>query len=389
MQEHALWATERSEACVAKRPTERSEACVAKRPTERSEGGTGEAGVAKRPTERSEGGTGEAGVAKRPTERSEAGVAKRPTERSEGGTGEAGVAKRPTERSERLPCPRYCRPYPAGCQPNLDGESRVRSRFSSEFMFQLFALLLSVVIVHSFYVVLIRPQAAADEATHTAQIAENPDIVPGQSIWIIVRDYEQETCFILMLWAMAILAYKWRGLLRQQALLRQDVIPIATGESILPEDARDYARAIEALPPIERDYLYPRALLAALRRFRVTRSVQDVSAVVDSVCETETDRLDSELALVRYIAWAIPSIGFIGTVRGIGQALGMAYKAVEGDITGVTSALGLAFNSTLIALILSIVLMFVLYQLQLMQERLVLDANGACDRNLIQHLQTR
>ena len=311
------------------------------------------------------------------------------TERSEGGTGEAGVAKRPTERSERLPCPRYCQPYPAGCQPNLDGESRVRSRFSSEFMFQLFALLLSVVIVHSFYVVLIRPQAAADEATHTAQIAENPDIVPGQSIWIIVRDYEQETCFILMLWAMAILAYKWRGLLRQQALLRQDVIPIATGESILPEDARDYARAIEALPPIERDYLYPRALLAALRRFRVTRSVQDVSAVVDSVCETETDRLDSELALVRYIAWAIPSIGFIGTVRGIGQALGMAYKAVEGDITGVTSALGLAFNSTLIALILSIVLMFVLYQLQLMQERLVLDANGACDRNLIQHLQTR
>ncbi|PKM01661.1 MAG: MotA/TolQ/ExbB proton channel family protein, partial [Gammaproteobacteria bacterium HGW-Gammaproteobacteria-6] len=35
------------------------------------------------------------------------------------------------------------------------------------------------------------------------------------------------------------------------------------------------------------------------------------------------------------------------------------------------------------------VLMFVLYQLQLMQERLVLDANSACDRNLIQHLQTR
>src|SRR3546814_14894752 len=87
--------------------------------------------------------------------------------------------------------------------------------------------------------------------------------------------------------------------------------------------------------------------------------------------------------MVGYNAWAIPSIGFIGTVRGIGQALGLAYKAVEGDITGVTSALGLAFNSTLIALVLSIVLMFVLYQFQLTQERLVLDANGACDRNQI------
>src|SRR3546814_16418854 len=77
------------------------------------------------------------------------------------------------------------------------------------------------------------------------------------------------------------------------------------------------------------------------------------------------------LAMVRYIAWAIPSIGFIGTVRGIGQALGLAYKAVEGDITGVTSALGLAFNSTLIAMVLSIVLMFVLYQFQLTKDRLV------------------
>jgi len=110
--------------------------------------------------------------------------------------------------------------------------------------------------------------------------------------------------------------------------------------------------------------------------------------VVDSVCELETERLDSELALVRYIAWAIPSIGFIGTVRGIGEALGLAHRAVEGDISGVTSALGVAFNSTLIALVLSIILMFVLYQIQLMQERLVLDTNSACDRNLVQHLQS-
>src|SRR3546814_11935394 len=137
-----------------------------------------------------------------------------------------------------------------------------------------------------------------------------------------------------MRWAMAILGYKWRGLLRQQNLLRQDIIPLATGESILPEDARDYARAIEALPMPQRDFLYPRALLAALRRFRVTRRVADVSAIVDSVCETENDRLDSELAMVRYIAWAITSLGFIGTVPGIGQVLGLAYKAADRERDG-------------------------------------------------------
>ena len=91
--------------------------------------------------------------------------------------------------------------------------------------------------------------------------------------------------------------------------------------------------------------------------------------------------------MVRYIAWAIPSIGFIGTVRGIGEALGQAHKAVEGDIAGVTQRLGVAFNSTLIALLISLGLMFLLHQLQLQQERLVMDTKSYLARHLIQRLQ--
>ena len=74
--------------------------------------------------------------------------------------------------------------------------------------------------------------------------------------------------------------------------------------------------------------------------------------------------------MIRYIAWAIPAIGFIGTVRHIGDALLQAHKAVSGDITGVTSSLGIAFNATFVALSLTIVLMFFLHQLQQMQEQL-------------------
>ena len=91
--------------------------------------------------------------------------------------------------------------------------------------------------------------------------------------------------------------------------------------------------------------------------------------------------------MVRYIAWAIPSIGFLGTVRGIGDALGQAHQAVEGNISGVTQSLGVAFNSTFVALLISILVMFLLHQLQLRQERLVLDAETYLDRNLIGHLQ--
>ena len=97
--------------------------------------------------------------------------------------------------------------------------------------------------------------------------------------------------------------------------------------------------------------------------------------------ESEANRLESELSMIRYIAWAIPAIGFIGTVRGIGDALAQADKAVQGDIAGVTESLGVAFNSTLVALLLSILLMFLVHQLQSFQERLVFEAKSTVTTN--------
>jgi biopolymer transport protein ExbB/TolQ len=169
-------------------------------------------------------------------------------------------------------------------------------------------------------------------------------------------------------------------------VLEVRLLDIPEGTSVLPEDAREYSRALEALPEQEQDYLLPRTLLSALQRFATTGSIQAVSDTIKENCEIESDRLDSEMSMVRYIAWAIPSIGFIGTVRGIGDALGQAYKAVEGDISGVTVSLGVAFNSTFVALVLSIIIMFCLHQLQLSQERLVLDCQRYADRRLLRFL---
>jgi biopolymer transport protein ExbB/TolQ len=132
----------------------------------------------------------------------------------------------------------------------------------------------------------------------------------------------------------------------------------------------------------------PRALINALRRFSSTRNIQDVSSSTRTIFETEAERLESELSMIRYISWAIPSIGFIGTVRGIGEALAQADKAVQGDITGVTQSLGVAFNSTFIALLISIFLMFLVYQLQLLQERLVYDSEIYLDDKLIRHMKS-
>jgi len=260
-------------------------------------------------------------------------------------------------------------------------------KYPSEFAFQALSLVLSVILVHGVYVTLVRPKADTILAEQAALMQTDPNYVQQRSVWVIVRDFEQEACFILMLWAMSIMAIKWAATARENRLLETEMVPIADGMKILPEDSREYARQIEGLPSQEKRYLPPRALLSALHRFSATRSIQDASDTAHGVCEAESDRLDSELSMVRYIAWAIPSIGFIGTVRGIGEALGQAHKAVEGEIAGVTQSLGVAFNSTFIALLISIVLMFLLHQLQLQQERLVLNTETYLDRHLVRHLQ--
>ena len=265
----------------------------------------------------------------------------------------------------------------------------MKRTFPGEFLYQVFALIIATIVVHAVYVTIVRPQASAILAEQSIRMQQEENYSPDRSIFVLVRDFEQEACFILALWAFAIMGYKAVVALRERSLLQRELLPVREGVRILPEDTREYARAIQSLPERARQMLLPRVLLSSLERFGSTRNVQDVSSVANTMCEAEGERLESELSMIRYIAWAIPSIGFIGTVRGIGQALGEAHRAVQGDISGVTENLGIAFNSTFIALLISIVVMFLVHQLQLLQERLVLDTQTYVDHNLIRHMQSR
>ena len=236
--------------------------------------------------------------------------------------------------------------------------------FSSEFLYQVFALIIAVIVVHAVYVTLIRPQATAIMAEQAMLIEQDETYTPERSLYVLIRDFEQEACFVLMFWAFSIMGFKAFRAVGERKLLQEELVPVPEGVRILPEDTREYARNIQSLPDQLRGMLLPRVMLSSLERFGSTRNVQDVSSVANTLCESEGERLESELSMIRYIAWAIPSVGFIGTVRGIGEALSQAHRAVDGDIAGVTESLGTAFNSTFIALLISIVVMFLVHQLQ-------------------------
>ena len=259
---------------------------------------------------------------------------------------------------------------------------------SFEFYYQLITLLVFITMVRGFYSTVVRPRASDFLAESQRLATTGGDISGRKSAWVILKDYEQEACFMLMFWAFAIIGYKAVQVIGERRMLANDVLAIPDGTRVLPEDTRDLARRIQGMGDMQQRMLVARVLTAALHRFGSSRSVQDTANAVDAVTNAEGERMESELSIIRYIAWAIPSVGFIGTVRGIGDALSQAQKAMSGDISGVTSSLGTAFNSTLIALFISLALMFAIHHLQRLQERFTRETGEYADEHLIRHLHT-
>jgi biopolymer transport protein ExbB/TolQ len=119
-----------------------------------------------------------------------------------------------------------------------------------------------------------------------------------------------------------------------------------------------------------RDTTLVQTLLFLIDHCLVTETSERVVEIFTRRMDTLQKQIESSYNILRYIAWAIPSVGFLGTVSGIGEALGNANLAME-NLDFVVSPLRVAFDTTLIALVESIILMFLIYNMQHKEEDLL------------------
>jgi biopolymer transport protein ExbB/TolQ len=118
----------------------------------------------------------------------------------------------------------------------------------------------------------------------------------------------------------------------------------------------------------------------ACTKFRANHSAEAAFMIVESQSRINREKSESSQSGIRYLLWAIPSIGFVGTILGISNALGLASS---GDIDLITSTLGVAFDTTLVALVLSLILMYVFHDLQERTENLHHNIEEFVVENLI------
>jgi len=168
----------------------------------------------------------------------------------------------------------------------------------------------------------------------------------------------------------------------------------------LPEDERTILRS-EDLAPIYNRVRHasganvrflPRLIQRVLLQFQLTRSVEQANALLNSSLELYLHEIDLRYNILRYVMWLIPSLGFIGTVIGIALALNIAGQVDSQDpqlLSILADQLGVAFYTTLLALLQAAVLVALMHIAQGREERALNDAGQYCLDNLINRLYER
>ena len=194
-------------------------------------------------------------------------------------------------------------------------------------------------------------------------------------------------------WAMAICFMKWKKLKHQREALLLDVLPMELGKEISAHNVTRFIEHLYRLPVHLRDSLMVNRIRKALEFFEVRQNVSGVSTMMSSQSAIDGSRISGSYILLRAFLWAIPLLGFIGTVVGLSHAIGgMSFANVEdvskivGSINNVTSGLGTAFDATLLGLILAVILNFPLNSLAKHEDETLNDIDAFCNEVLLPRL---
>lgn len=200
---------------------------------------------------------------------------------------------------------------------------------------------------------------------------------------------------ILAGWAAGFLLLKWRRMKKQKQAMLLNVLPAEISEDITAENVDRFLENIDSLPP----HLHASFMISRMRHglahFKVRRSNPEVASMMMAQSDMDAGAIHSSYAVLKVFIWAIPILGFIGTVLGISDAVqsfsatlesAQEIDALRASLNGITSGLAVAFDTTLVALVLSLLISFPASAMQKAEEDLLTWVDEYCNENLLKRL---
>lgn len=219
------------------------------------------------------------------------------------------------------------------------------------------------------------------EASSSSTLARLCVLLGGN---LLEGGYIQMLTYIAFTWSLIEILDRLRLIKNEKQAYREKLLPTKEKVLLLAADVMEIQ-----LKAIDYEKKKSHSLLAsvikkACLKFRSTKSIGEMIEIISIQTEINKEKHESDQSNIRYLTWVIPSIGFIGTVLGISKALMVANT---GDMDLITSTLGIAFDTTLISLILSIIIMWFFHALQEETDHLHAEMKEYVIENLVNRIE--
>lgn len=199
--------------------------------------------------------------------------------------------------------------------------------------------------------------------------------------------------FVLFFWGLGILFLKMRKTRHQRDALLLDVLPEKIGREVNATNVGMFIDHLYRLPEQLRDSMMVNRIRKGLELFEARTNNSEVASMLNAQSAVDANRIAGSYALLKVFLWAIPILGFIGTVLGLSVAMASFgttdltdMDALKGAVAAITSGLATAFNTTLLGLILSIVLIFPMSTMQGHEDDCLTDIDAFSNEQMLPRL---
>ncbi|MCI0641459.1 MAG: MotA/TolQ/ExbB proton channel family protein [Gemmataceae bacterium] len=170
---------------------------------------------------------------------------------------------------------------------------------------------------------------------------------------------------ILFTCALCVLLTKLGGVVRERAALRRELLPPWDGKAMPAAQAGKLRETLASKPRRIQRSAAGRRVAGVLDFVQKRGAAHELDDQLRTLSDNDALAQESSYSLLRFITWAIPILGFLGTVLGITEAIyGVTPEVLEKSLDRVTGGLATAFDTTALALFLTMILMFFAYVIE-------------------------
>lgn len=197
-------------------------------------------------------------------------------------------------------------------------------------------------------------------------------------------------------WAFAILLLKSLKLRIQQRALAIETVPSDPAFVLSPRTVDEVLGQLYRVADDPGQFLLLNRIKSALSNLKNLGRVADADEILQSLASSDESSMETSYALLQGFVWAIPVLGFIGTVQGLSQAVGgfgavLANTAelsqIKDALREVTAGLAIAFETTMQGLVAALVIQLLMTGLKKSEEEFLDSCQEYCSRHIVGRLR--